>query len=866
VVVCPPFGGGGRAKQRCRARLELPQEEEGGSYTDLGDSVRCVVDSFTAHIPSHIFDSSRKMPSLRASLRPLRASLLPLPPPLLLPGLGAATWPRHAATFSSSSSAYAAAAAARGTEGRSLFDRLPASVRVVDVSPRDGLQNEKMMVDTKTKLALIAKLRAAGVSSIEAAAFVSPKAVPQMADARAVLEGAFSAEADDSGSEAARFAALVPNLRGLELAAAAGVREATILAAATETMSRRNTNCSLQDSLDRACAVISAANTRGIRTRGAIVVSMVCPYEGDVPEANLVRIAERLYSEGCDELLICDTIGKATPAKTRRVLEAVRAAGIPTSALALHLHDTYGQALANMLVGLQEGVATVDAAAGGLGGCPFAGPSASGNLATEDLVYMLDGLGVHSGIDVQKLAETGAWICGVLGRPSGSRAGAALVAASTSTTHVVPAGAAMQAPPSLRSRWGTPTDGGGVRSGPLVGIRVVELGNFIAGPFCATSLGYYGADVIKVETLGKGDPIRYWRSLCADGQSAWSRSLLRNKRSITVNLKHPDGLAVVRKLVEGADVVVENFRPGVLEKFGLGPDDVRASNPGLIYARISGYGQTGPYRSRPGFASATEGEGGFRFVNGFAGQAPVRPNLSLGDSLAGMQAAFGVVMALYNRTKTGKGQVVDMALYEAVFNMMEGVIPDYSSLGHIRQPSGTTVSGIVPTNTHVCKDGKYVIIGANSDQIFVRVMKIMGREDMATDPRFADNAGRVEHQETIYKVIDDWCASLTLAEALDKLSEASCPAGPIYDAADMLQDPHFNARGLFEDIETPTGLKFKIPAMVPKLSETPGKTEWCGPQVGAHNMQVLGEYLGYSSDEIQRLRQEGAVGSEDVGR
>lgn len=230
--------------------------------------------------------------------------------------------------------------------------------------------------------------------------------------------------------------------------------------------------------------------------------------------------------------------------------------------------------------------------------------------------------------------------------------------------------------------------------------------------------------------------------------------------------------------------------------------------------------------------------------------------------MAGVQAALGVVMALLHREKTGKGQVVDMALYEAVFNMMEGVIPDFTCLGLVRQPSGTTVSGIVPTNTHRCKDGKFVIIGANSDQIFGRLAKAMGRTDMASDDRYADNTGRVEHQAYIYKVIDDWCASLTLEEALDKLKEANCPAGPIYDAADMLRDPHFNARGMFEDIETPTGLKFKIPAMVPKLSETPGGTEWCGPQVGAHNRQVLVEYLGMTAEDIGRLQAVGAIGVE----
>jgi len=294
----------------------------------------------------------------------------------------------------------------------------------------------------------------------------------------------------------------------------------------------------------------------------------------------------------------------------------------------------------------------------------------------------------------------------------------------------------------------------------------------------------------------------------------------------------------------------------------MGPEDFKELNPGLIYCRVSGYGQDGPYRDRPGFASATEGEGGFRFVNGFPGQPPVRPNLSLGDSLAGVQAALGVVMSLLHRTTTYKGQVVDMALYEAVYNMMEGVIPDYTAFGVIRQPSGTTVSGIVPTMTCTTKDGKYVVVGANADPIFKRVMEKLGRPDMANDERFAENAGRVKHQAEVEKPINDWIASLTQQEALKALAEAGCPAGPIYDAADILNDPHFQARGMFEDVETPTGLRFKIPAMVPKLSESPGCTQWCGPEVGAHTHQVLSEYLGYDDALIERLRAEKAFGLE----
>eukprot|EP00927_Polykrikos_kofoidii_P050817 TRINITY_DN44692_c0_g1_i1.p1 TRINITY_DN44692_c0_g1~~TRINITY_DN44692_c0_g1_i1.p1 ORF type:complete len:775 (-),score=151.60 TRINITY_DN44692_c0_g1_i1:65-2251(-) len=669
-----------------------------------------------------------------------------------------------------------------------------------------------------------------------------------------------------------RYAALVPNVRGVEAAAAAGAHEATILTAATETMCHRNTNCSLEEALTRASVSIQAAKARGLRTRVAITVAMVCPYEGDVPEERVAYISERMLTEGANEVVLCDTIGQATPRKTQRVLKAVQVVGVPSCALGLHVHDTFGLGMANVLAGLQEGVAVIDTSVGGLGGCPFVGPGASGNLATEDLVYMLDGMGIETGINIEALSETGQWICDKLKRANGSRAGSALVAAESRRRQRKEDGnhGVMQGPAAVqKSRMSTMAssvaDNGNGRSGPLTGYRVVELGNFIAGPYCASILSYFGADVIKVETPGRGDPVRYLRSLAKDGQSPWSRSLLRNRRSITVNLKHPDGVAVVRQLIESADAVVENFRPGVLEKFNLGPNDFANSNPGLVFARISGYGQTGPNKMRAGFASAAEGEGGFRFVNGVPGQTSVRPNLSLGDSLAGLHAALGVVMALLHRTKSGKGQVVDTALYEAVYSMTEGMIADYTCLGEVRQPSGATISGVVPTNTHRCADGKYVIIGANADAIFARLMIMIGREDMAKDPRYADNNGRVVHQDDIYKVLDEWCATLPLADALEKLAEARCPAGPIYDAADMMSDPHFQARDLFEDVETTTGLRFQIPAMVPKLSETPGRTAWCGPEVGAHNKEVLMDVLGYSSDEVDRLQANGAVGSERDG-
>ena len=394
-------------------------------------------------------------------------------------------------------------------------------------------------------------------------------------------------------------------------------------------------------------------------------------------------------------------------------------------------------------------------------------------------------------------------------------------------------------------------------SKPLSGCRVIELGQLLAGPFAGSLLAYFGAEVIKVEPPGGGDPLRNWR-VVKDGTSLWWRSLGRNKKCITLDLKTEKGRELVAQLIDGADVLIENFRPGVMEKWGLGPERFKQSNPGLVYTRISGYGQTGPYAHKPGFASVCEGISGFRYVNGFPDEAPVRPNLSIGDSIAGLHAAFGVALSLLSRQTSGQGQVVDIALYEAMFNLLEGVVPEFDGAGVIREPSGTTVTGIVPTNTYRCGDGKFVVIGGNGDSIFKRLMEAAGRADMANDSHLADNAGRVEHEQSIDEAISSWCQNHTSAEVLQTLEESRVPAGPIYNAEDMLADPHFNDRGLFEQVEI-NGEPLKIPGMIPKLSDTPGDTQWPGPEVGSHNAEILGEVLGLDKDFQQQLKEDGII-------
>ncbi|MCR8921476.1 CoA transferase [Dasania sp. GY-MA-18] len=386
---------------------------------------------------------------------------------------------------------------------------------------------------------------------------------------------------------------------------------------------------------------------------------------------------------------------------------------------------------------------------------------------------------------------------------------------------------------------------------PLHGLRVIEMGQLLAGPFTGCILGYFGAEIIKIEPPAGGDPIRGWR-VVEDGTSLWWHSLGRNKKSVTLNLKEQKGRDIAKQLINSADVLIENFRPGTMEKWGLGPEQFSDANPQLVYARISGFGQTGPYAQKAGYASVTEGISGFRYVNGHPGQAPVRPNLSIGDSIAGLHTALGITMALLERHNSGSGQVVDVALYEAMFNLMEAVVPEYDGAGVIREPSGSTVTGIVPTNTYRCRDKKYVVIGGNGDSIFKRLMLAAGHPEMANNPAMANNEGRVAHEVEIDAALAAWCVRHPASFIIATLEEARVPVGPIYNVADMMADPHFQARGLFEQVEI-NGKALKIPAIIPKLNKTPGKTDWPGPRLGSHTEEVLGQ-LGLDAEAIAQLQ------------
>lgn len=393
---------------------------------------------------------------------------------------------------------------------------------------------------------------------------------------------------------------------------------------------------------------------------------------------------------------------------------------------------------------------------------------------------------------------------------------------------------------------------------PLQGVKVIELGGLIAGPYAASLFAQFGAEVIKVEAPGDGDPLRRWRKL-HNGTSLWWYSLSRNKKSITLNLKSEQGRRIVRALVEKADVVIENFRPGTLEAWGLGWEELSKINPRLILVRISGYGQSGPYRDRPGFAAIAEAIGGLRYVTGYPDRAPVRVGVSLGDTLAALYAVVGALIALHHRNVNGgKGQVVDAALYESVFAVMESLIPEYSRFGFVRERSGASLPGIAPSNTYTCLDGSYVVIGGNSDGIFKRLMHAIGRPDLAENPTLAHNDGRAQKSDMIDAAISDWTSRYSLAAVLTALEAVEVPVGKIYTVADIHADAHYRERGMIEPVVLPDGQAVDLPGIVPKLSETPGRTAWVGPALGAHAGDVLAT-LGFDAGALEALNKERVI-------
>jgi len=392
---------------------------------------------------------------------------------------------------------------------------------------------------------------------------------------------------------------------------------------------------------------------------------------------------------------------------------------------------------------------------------------------------------------------------------------------------------------------------------PLAGLKVIEMGQLIAGPFAAKTLGDFGADIVKIEPPKVGDALRKWR-LLKDGTSVWWQVQSRNKRSLSLDLRQAEAQEIVRKLATEADILIENFRPGTLEGWGLDPEKLIELNPKLIILRISGYGQTGPYRDKPGFGVVAEAMGGLRHLTAEPGRVPVRVGISIGDTLASLHGVIGILMALQERHRSGKGQIIDIALYEAVFNCMESLLPEYCAFGEVRQAAGSALPGIAPSNAYLCSDGGYVLVAGNGDSIFKRLMKLIGRDDLGGDPQLENNEGRVKRVVELDKAIGDWAKTVSTDKALELLDSAAVPAGRIYTVADIANDPHYRARENIQSIQMQDGTSLEVPGVFPKLSRTPGSIKTLAPKIGQNTDEILKE-IGLNESQIAILKERGVA-------
>ncbi|HEX2372676.1 MAG TPA: CaiB/BaiF CoA-transferase family protein [Actinomycetota bacterium] len=396
-------------------------------------------------------------------------------------------------------------------------------------------------------------------------------------------------------------------------------------------------------------------------------------------------------------------------------------------------------------------------------------------------------------------------------------------------------------------------------AGPLADVRVVEMGQLLAGPFCGQLLADFGAEVIKLEDPARGDPMRQWGREKPHGLSLWWPVIARNKKSVTLNLRHPEGQSLARRLLGTADVLVENFRPGTLERWGLGYDALAERNPGLVLVRVTGFGQDGPYAPRAGYGSIGEAMGGLRYVTGDPSTPPSRSGISIGDSLAGTFAALGALLALHARARTGRGQVVDSAIYEAVLAMTESLVTEYQVAGYTRERTGAILPNVAPSNVYPTADGQLVLVAANQDTVFRRLAAVMARPELADDPRYASHSARGEHQVELDGLIAGWTATLDADRLLAALEEAGVPAGRIYRAADMLADPHYQARQAIVRLADPELGEIAMQNVAPRLSATPGRVAWPGPALGQHNREVYQGLLGLPEEEVERLADQAVI-------
>lgn len=711
------------------------------------------------------------------------------------------------------------------------------TVEIVEVGPRDGLQDVPVILKTEQKLRMINGLIEAGIRRIEVTSFVSPRVVPQMADAEAVI-GALMRRDDVT------YIGLVLNKRGALRALGTSISQIGAAAVASNAFGQRNQGQTVRQSIREASEIVRLAQQHGRTAQVSIAAAFGCPFEGKVDPSVVVEIARELAESEPVEIAVADTIGTAVPAQVTELIGMLRES-LPEMPIRAHFHDTRHTGLANVWAAVMAGADAIDASVGGLGGCPFA-PDASGNVATEDVVYLFDQSEIDTGTDIQRILEVRDSVSQLLGGSDDSSA-ASLGRSPTKTR-----------PPGTRASKSSGADHDALVEGPLSNVRVIEMGTLIAGPFCGQLLGDFGAEVIKIEPPGSGDPIRSWGTQ-TEGEGLWWSVIGRNKKSVTLDLRKREGQRLAARLISTADVVVENFRPGTLEAWNLGYDVLSKDNSKLVMARVSGFGQTGPYRERAGFGSIGEAMGGIRYVTGAPDQPPVRCGVSIGDSLTALFAALGITTALHARERTGRGQLIDAAIFESVLAVMENLVIEYDQAGYIRERSGSILPGVAPSNAYPCSDGKSILIGANGDRIFSRLALAMDQPALAEAGAFKTHEERASKQSELDKIICSWTRCRPSEDVLQLMHKHGIPAGPIYRAPEMLIDPHFLERQSIAEVTHPIRGVMRMQNVFPKLDDTPGRIRWPGPALGAHNEEIFCGILGLSSQELLTLQDLGVV-------
>jgi crotonobetainyl-CoA:carnitine CoA-transferase CaiB-like acyl-CoA transferase/isopropylmalate/homocitrate/citramalate synthase len=732
---------------------------------------------------------------------------------------------------------------------------LPESVEIVEVGPRDGLQSLRRLIPTEVKVQVIETLARAGLRRIEVTSFVRPDVVPQLADADALVRAL-------PVIPACRYRALVANRRGALRAAEAHMSEVVALTMASEPYSRLNQQMSISDSLRALEDIVEVAEPASVHVVGAVGMALFCPYAGDIDPERALGIVRAMHELGIDELYVASSAGLDGPRRVYALCSEILAR-FPTMKLGVHLHNTNGMALANATAALQAGVRTFEGAICGLGGgirLPNQ-MAVHGNVATEDLVNLFAELEVDSGIDLERLIDASGSISKLLDvEPVG---------------FAVYGGSKAQV---LRQAKLAGAESGGVTAGEgwpgsrrsvsdarrravgseheemlaLHGIRVLDLSNLLAAPMATMHLADFGADVIKVEDPVGGDELRNW-GLAKNNVPLMHKIVNRNKRNITLNLRVREGQELARRLARSSDVVVENYRPGTLERWGLDFDTLRADNPRLVMASITGYGRTGPYAHRRGFGSVGEAFSGFAAMNGQPNGPPILPSFGLGDTSTAIFGAYAIMVALFWARESGEGQHIDLSLYDGLLTLLGSSVIDYDQLGVVHPRSGSRLPFAAPRNIYETVDHQWVVVAGSTQRSFESVAKALRLDNLLADPRFANNSARIENVEALDNEIQTAVRTLTCSQLLQRLEHADAAASRIFDAADIAADPHISERGSIVSVPDPDLESIRMQGVAPRLSLTPGRVRWAGRAAGAHNDEIFKQELALTDDELVKL-------------